>query len=53
YPTYQRSLIEINEQQEILVNKMHDELDATSIENNEKRTSAAKLVEQLISKYKN
>ncbi|CAM2712576.1 unnamed protein product [Rotaria socialis] len=51
YPTYQRSLIEINEQQEILVNKMHDELDATSIENNEKRTSAAKLVEQLISKF--
>ncbi|CAF2804314.1 unnamed protein product [Rotaria sp. Silwood2] len=51
YPTYQRSFIEINEQQDILVNKMNDELDSTSIINNEKRTSAAKLVEQLISKY--
>ncbi|CAF4186465.1 unnamed protein product [Rotaria sp. Silwood2] len=51
YPTYQRSFIEINEQQDILVNKMNDELDSTSIINNEKRTSAAKLVGQLISKY--
>ncbi|CAF3598174.1 unnamed protein product [Adineta steineri] len=47
YPTYQRSFIEINELQQNLANKMNDELDSTSI----KRTSAAKLVEQLISKY--
>jgi hypothetical protein len=50
YPIYQRSFIEINEQQ-ILTNKINDEVDSTSIINNEKRTSAAKLVEQLISKY--
>jgi len=49
YPIYQRSFIEINEQQ-ILTNKINDEVDSTSIINNEKRTSAAKLVEQLISK---
>ncbi|CAF4786902.1 unnamed protein product, partial [Rotaria sp. Silwood2] len=31
----------------ILVNKMNDEFDSTSMINNEKRTSAAKLVNQL------
>ncbi|CAF3339200.1 unnamed protein product, partial [Rotaria sp. Silwood2] len=50
-PTYQRSFIEINEQQDILVYKMNDELDSTSMINNEKRTSAAKLVEQLVSNH--
>lgn len=45
-PTYQRSFIEINDQQTIL----NDEVDSNSIINNEKRTSAAKLVQQLISK---
>ncbi len=50
HPTYQRSFIEINEQ--ILTNKINEEGDSTSTINNEKRTSAAKLVEQLISKYK-
>jgi phosphoribosylformimino-5-aminoimidazole carboxamide ribonucleotide (ProFAR) isomerase len=53
YSTYQRSFIQLNEQQqqEILINKITDEGDSTSTINNEKRTSAAKLVEQLISKY--
>jgi hypothetical protein len=43
---YQRSFIDINEKP-ILNNKISDETDT----NNEKRTSAAKLVQQLISKY--
>jgi hypothetical protein len=51
YPTYQRSFLSINEQQQILSNKLNEELESTSTINNEKRTSAGKLVEQLISKY--
>ncbi|CAF3350930.1 unnamed protein product [Rotaria sp. Silwood2] len=47
YSTYQRSFIEINEEYNILLNKMNDEFDSTQMINNEKRTSAAKLVNQL------
>ena len=47
YSVYQRSFIEINEQKDILVNKMNDEFDSTSMINNEKRTSSTKLVNQL------
>ena len=45
---YQRSFIDINEKP-LLTNKISDETDSNS--NTEKRTSAAKLVQQLISKY--
>ncbi|CAF1277551.1 unnamed protein product [Adineta ricciae] len=51
YPTYRRSFIDINDTSLELTNKSTEELDSTSTINNEKRTSAAKLVEQLISKY--
>ena len=49
YSNYQRSFISVNEQQQQM--KMNEELDSTSTIINEKRTSAGKLVEQLISKY--
>jgi len=48
--TYQRSFIDINDKQ-ILTNNINDETDSNSMINNEKRTSAAKLVQQLISQY--
>ena len=45
YPNYQRSFIENTE-----LPQMNEEETSISIVNNEKRTSAARLVEQLISK---
>ncbi|CAF4233516.1 unnamed protein product, partial [Rotaria sordida] len=41
--------IENSEQQDILLNKINDELDSTSMINNEERTVNCKLAEQCIS----
>lgn len=49
-PTYQRSFIDYTEQQQLSTDENNDELEASSTGNLEKRTSAARLVEQLISK---
>ena len=49
-PTYQRSFIDHTEQQQLSTDENNDELEGSSTANLEKRTSAARLVEQLTSK---
>ena len=48
--TYQRSFVDYTEQPPVSTDQTNDEFEANSTANIEKRTSAARLVEQLISK---